>query len=184
MIHLCFNLSKDTEPYPIEDYCEICKRAFGMDEHARCGVEFKSKGEPWSHVYWWFFIGPLIALVIFFVYARRVQVRNLLKKFTHDSDQEEQIPLTNKCENGRTVKKFRLFFDSAFFTLPVFFLNCCETEKISNFCASEILSKSFEKLAIILIFIKIVLSTFEKPKIFNFVRYLSCPCVGVVKFVP
>ena len=92
-----------------------------MDEHARCGDE-PSKSEPWNHAYWWFFIGPLIALVIFFVYARRVQVRNLFKKFTHDSDQEEQIPLTKKCENGRTVKKKSDFFRSrgAFLTLPIF----------------------------------------------------------------
>ena len=124
MILLCFYLSQDTEsyyckpdylPYYCEpDYCEICKRAFGVDEHARCGDEFKDKSEPWSHAYWWFFIGPLIALVIFFVYARRVQVRNLFKKFTHDSDQEEQIPLTKKCENGRKVKKFRLFWTAHF----------------------------------------------------------------------
>ena len=113
MILLCFYLSQDTEPYP-DDQCEICKRAFGVDEHARCGDEFKDKSEPWSHAYWWFFIGPLIALVIFFVYARRVQVRNLFKKFTHDSDQEEQIPLTKKCENGRKVKKFRLFSTAHF----------------------------------------------------------------------
>lgn len=119
MIPLCFYLSQD---FDIDDYCEICKRAFGVDEHARCGDEFDvSKSEPWSHAYWWFFIGPLIALVIFFVYARRVQVRNLLKKFTRDSDQEEQIPLTKKCENGRIVKKFRLFrlriFNYQFFSI-------------------------------------------------------------------
>ena len=117
MIPLCFYLSQD---FDIDDYCEICKRAFGVDEHARCGDEF-NKSEPWNHAYWWFFIGPLIALVIFFVYARRVQVRNLLKKFTRDSDQEEQIPLTKKCENGRIVKKFRLFrlriFNYQFFSI-------------------------------------------------------------------
>ena len=117
MIPLCFYLSQD---FDIDDYCEICKRAFGVDEHARCGDEF-NKSEPWNHAYWWFFIGPLIALVIFFVYARRVQVRNLLKKFTRDSDQEEQIPLTKRCENGRTVKKNSDFFRVRNFNFTNFF---------------------------------------------------------------